>query len=300
MKYRSTGATGNAVAIYKKSLATPGKLINGEVCMNRWLYRAACLGITANIDEQVLYADLETATAGHTREILPREIARAIANASPHSIQAPSGQRRFRLAKPLSVQDKIKNIKREFQPGTLADLRSLSSIQTPGKLSPLGAFSRLFDSKDWICLANDNNRRGWQCPLENKPEMEMWNLVVPNPARKRTGRTCEGKESPRAQECFEAKYLVCEIDLPECTLDLQAQMILGLINKGLSIRAVVYSGNKSLHAWIQTDADMPTRKQILNRLTQFGVDTSMATLNQLTRTPNAFRGQRKQELIYIH
>lgn len=153
-----------------------------------------------------------------------------------------------------------------------------------------------------------------QEPPERQPELfaalgEMYPFIIPNPLSGELAPKASGGETLRGDNNIkELRYILAEFDgMP---LEKQGGVLRGLCRSyGLRIAALVYSGNKSLHAWIIAEG-IETREEwnetIKGRLFPIlgwlGMDTANSNPARLSRLPGMFRrdpGEEWQRLHYL-
>ena len=137
---------------------------------------------------------------------------------------------------------------------------------------------------------------------------ELYPLIMPNPHTGHPGLTKSGdKMSWRADSCVaEFRYVIAEFDkMP--FLD-QGAMLRGLGKAKTKIAAVIYSGNKSCHAWICCEGvttaeewQRQVKDGLFPILGVLGADTSCSNPSRLSRLPGVFRADTGnwQRLLYL-
>jgi len=148
--------------------------------------------------------------------------------------------------------------------------------------------------------------RNWRRHLElgiSLPES-----ILPNPIKPEGGKTQDGRQSFRADNSVKwHRFVVTESD----TLDLEVQLCL-YFALPFPISAIIYSGGKSYHAWIDSRVlgehlpavawKQKVENQIKPLLIQLGADPVTFHAARLTRTPGHYRSaeQRFQRLVYLN
>ena len=128
---------------------------------------------------------------------------------------------------------------------------------------------------------------------------ELYPLITPNPLTGGLGLTKKGEESLRADSCVaEYRYAIAEFD--DMPFNEQGAILRGLCKAGVRIAALIYSGNKSLHAWLCCDgisnaAEWKTqvKKGLFPILGAVGADTACSNPGRLSRLPGVFRDDKK-------
>jgi len=125
-------------------------------------------------------------------------------------------------------------------------------------------------------------------------------LLIANPLTGREGRTKEGKLSYRCAACVAARRFAL-VEFDAMPLEKQARFWAGVIeSKTLPLRALTYSGGKSLHGFIEINAPDPGAwGRIVSTLLyavahpeappEYQADRACKTLDRLTRLPGATR-----------
>jgi hypothetical protein len=173
----------------------------------------------------------------------------------------------------------------------------------------------LFPGDPLICLGrNEKDARvkrvsEW-CAMDN---LQKHQLIVPSPMLGLRGLTAPPKShfSPRAKSNVGIrKWLVVECDFsPEdieeyganSALDLCAAVI-GDLAETRPLIMVVFSGNKSLHAWFPVDPDEEESEVIrfMSQAVSCGADSKTWTVNQYVRLPGGTRDSGAvQRVIYF-
>ena len=116
-------------------------------------------------------------------------------------------------------------------------------------------------------------------------------LFCPNPMRCETGINMDGKVSKRCRDnTGKRKFIVYESDDTELSFDQKASLVKSLWEEtGASLRMVVYSGGKSLHAFFDASDDEKLNWQFMSIAVKYGGDPDMYRPEQQARLPNAIR-----------
>jgi hypothetical protein len=111
----------------------------------------------------------------------------------------------------------------------------------------------------------------------------------------------EGKLSRRSEESVtEWRYLVLENDTAD-----SKDWLSCLVQLPLKITAIYTSGGKSIHALVRLDATSKAewdrmRDRIKPIVVTLGADPNALTAVRLTRLPGAYRGEHRQNLLYLN
>ena len=156
--------------------------------------------------------------------------------------------------------------------------------------SPQEVLSSLFESEDLICSGTLYN------PNVNSIVYWMKNGIVgdlfcPNPMRCETGINMNGEVSKRCRDnTGNRKFIVYESDDKELSFDQKASLVKSLWKEtGASLRMVVHSGGKSLHAFFDASDDEKLNWQFMSIAVKYGGDPDMYRPEQQARLPNAIR-----------
>lgn len=123
-------------------------------------------------------------------------------------------------------------------------------------------------------------------------------FVVPSPMSKRWGTTKQGKDSIRCLDnTGKRKYLVTEFD--KGTQDEQAACIAHLSTISPLV-LVVFSGNKSLHAWFEVkEANESILERFMDYAVTLGADRATWSKCQLVRMPAAIRDNGTEQRVIV-
>lgn len=202
---------------------------------------------------------------------------------------------------PTRNEEAIKDIIHSNDSYDLCDLEEVSPIRITDE-SPYSILKLLFKDEELISAAT----QGYQCstrPLNDwRNSINRCSQVVPNPMSKPSGRTQGGKESTRCTDnsCIHRRYLVIEFDLG--TLEEQATIIAHLASMAPLVM-VVYSGEKSLHAWFfAEDKSEIIQRKFFEYAVSLGADPQIWTKCQLVRVPQAIRPNngKRQSVYYLN
>lgn len=207
------------------------------------------------------------------------------------------------------------NIAKVSIPATESDLFNLSPYPIPpGLHTHTGLFFRtLFKPSDYIFTANTETIAKADQPrhiktaakwAEKAPRLDEWNkadkthqFVCISPLTSKPN----ANGSYRAGDCrASVPYMLVEID--NQPLDVQCGLWMGCISRKVPIVALIYSGNKSYHAWIATsgktieERDTHIRFLYGNVFDAFGVDTNKKGKATLARVPGSYRRNERGEI----
>lgn len=106
----------------------------------------------------------------------------------------------------------------------------------------------------------------------------------------------KGVYSRSNENVLERKYLVIESDV--LTQD-QICAVFNFCRKFMNLRAVIYTGGKSLHGWFNFPS-MPTIDILKQLLPPMGCDPALFKPAQPVRLPGVKRGEKMQSLLYLN
>lgn len=185
-------------------------------------------------------------------------------------------------------------IARVGEAGSIDELRSESS-DIPG--IGINILTKLYSDSDIIHIAEDVFM-GKQKAIDQWTSMglDKMQYICPNPLKK-------AEESRVMMNIKERRYMVFESDIPELESNWDAQA--GVINKLrtiLDLKMVVWSGNKSLHAWFDCRNQAESQIHRFNNMAiKLGADQLTLRMTQLVRMPWGKRDNGKiQKVIFYH
>jgi hypothetical protein len=155
-------------------------------------------------------------------------------------------------------------------------------------------FLKLFNSDDvvWIGDVTDTGHPG---NTDNFRQVKEWT------SDRFKNFTCPSVFTPRSYSRSNAnvlarRFLVIESDI--LTQD-QICAVFKLCRRFMELRAVVYTGGKSLHGWFDypEEATIRVLKQILPLI---GCDEALFKASQPVRFPGVLRGDKYQSLLYLN
>lgn len=194
------------------------------------------------------------------------------------------------------------------------DLRALSPVAVAGdgREMALLLIRQLYDA-DEILFAGERYERGvaQRCDLEERFEAgRLAPFIIPNPVDGEEHDTANGKPSRRCDEAVARHaYAVAEMDgmpLADQFRFWTAWRNTPALQGNLPIAAIVFSGKKSLHAWLRVDAESrgEWKRQVYGELfgkilIPLGCDRTCRNASRLSRLPGFVREGTLQELYYL-
>lgn len=191
---------------------------------------------------------------------------------------------------------------------------------SPYKLPPLiygdhfhrqGAYliSMLYEPDDLINIVSDSkqNDKGKWHPVgygETLPRNE-WLKRLLNPLSNRPGGRWM-RMNPMDGEGIADKNVAafrCALfEFDDIPLDLQLSLFAKL---PLPIVAIIHSGGRSYHAWVQINASSLEEYQetvagLYDRMNRFGIDRNNKNASRMSRLAGTYRGDQKQRLVYLN
>ena len=167
----------------------------------------------------------------------------------------------------------------------------------------VGHWQQLFAPTDLLCVGKSIEDHKVITAAE-LPEHGSYQFIVPNPLRKRAGRTQSGNLSGHCRDVVgPRRYIVMESD-HGTSFDQQVAILFWVAEKTETpLRLVVRSGGKSLHGWFDTAGASET--DIFNwvRLViRVGFDPRLILPEQYSRYPGGFRPDKnvRQEILYTN
>jgi hypothetical protein len=258
---------------------------------------------------------------------IPRQVQRSYAFESGDQTlvkMTPGG----RITKVPRDDEQISNMVKQF-PASMGDLKDISPIRNLEELPPLEILKQLHTphTGGLLCLAKTADSRDytrtfeeWETPstgLPNSQQLRSWEMVVPNLMRLRKG-IVQGSNPQREGSRTKAnacdpeamRYAVAEIDIrsddPLCLqlgtppVDICASFIMGIIPRH-RLRMAVWSGSKSIHAWLDVHGlnatDLAT---LFGGWAHLGVDQHGRWPHQQFRMPNGYRLVKKQKQTVLY
>lgn len=274
----------------------------------RELYRCACILRDAEFSEAEQEVVIKERFSGYYREIKEREITNAIraalrANASEAVVRTPK------------VNEALVRSICANSTGVAASLSASSPVVNPHEIRTADVLDTLYDDDSLICVgfnkSVEDSVGARLVPVSTTASRKelgrgegQYEFIVPNPMSAPRGLTQDGRVSERclANSASSWTYQVVEFD--QGTEDEQAALILHL--KGIAVQAtlrmVVHSGGKSLHAWFDVSRLHSDEQEKFRRYAAaVGADPAMFRLCQFARMPNAMRPEKnaRQAIRYL-
>jgi hypothetical protein len=143
--------------------------------------------------------------------------------------------------------------------------------------------------------------QGETIEIEGETPEGVWFLANPVDGQYHPNPRQENKLSRRSEESITSwRYLVLESDVAPAD-----QWLRCVVQLPLRIAAIYTSGGKSIHSLVRLDAASKQdwdqqRDQIRLYTVPLGADKAAMTAVRLSRLPNAYRGNRLQELLYLN
>jgi len=192
-----------------------------------------------------------------------------------------------RLRSEVQDQVKINRVVEEF-PYSVADLWECSPLRPEG-MSCEHILSCLFEPDELIAAGNLAKSEVMSLKKWMHVGFDHCDLFCPNPMRGYSGINFNKKPSARCRDnTGRRKYVVLEID--GLRLDNQASVIDFLTRvEGTTLRMVVYSGRKSLHATFDAFPNEEDNRRFISNLVTYGGDSRMYFPEQQSRLPAVAR-----------
>jgi hypothetical protein len=200
----------------------------------------------------------------------------------------------------------------------LSAAASKEAYANPNFISTQKVLEGLYPEDPLICAGQFFGRPYTRKLSSFHPEfLAACSLIVPNPMIAERGLTTLGRESPRSENNVgPRKYAVIEADIKAdnpfwatqlkkaeaeglSAKDLSAAMIsLVAVSMEMAVKAVVFSGNVSLHGWLDVEKEPYARIESLYRTAiSYGACLSTWTLHQWVRMPNGTRWKEDPDRI---
>lgn len=182
----------------------------------------------------------------------------------------------------------------------------------------------LFVGNPLLCCGANKYHTATEPRTSWRGRLGKMQFIVPSPMKARTGKTLEGKLSPRsADNTGPRRFLVVEFDFREksstgCQTAF-TPLIQRLRDVGISVEdlttglllhlaeiaplsLVVHSGGKSLHGWFYCFGEPEAKLlQFMRYAVSLGADPSTWTACQLVRMPDGLRENRiRQRVCYLN
>jgi hypothetical protein len=265
--------------------------------LHNWLFRAA-LALHRCRTEKEIYQLLASAVAGEPLQ--PLELENAIAN----SKEMASAQRRINHMVPQPRRPVFDPDLRAFviaQGDKFDDLIGASPFQlVEGEVYTEQIIDILFPGDPLLCCGNSPSKFETKPKSKWRGKLSSQSFVVPNPMVATHGKTQEGKNSARCLDnTGPRRFLVIEFDKAP-SFDEQAAIILYL-GSYAPLAMVVYSGNKSCHAWffIEGTDEKLLEQRFMACAIRLGADPATWTRCQFVRMPDGLRDNGTRQTVYF-
>lgn len=268
--------------------------------IHAWLFSVA-RQLHAHMDEAGIVACLTAATASAGRRVTAREIADAAKNS--REVAWVKGKPVDRREPPVLSQRSPENAERWPVPCAITRAaRILDSIaegvRTVADLTARGGdcdgdcddwIDRLLPDAEWVCMASGHPATARSRQREKWLFDESQDLIVPSPMTGPSGKGLDGKQTHRClANTGPRRWLVVEFD--SGTLDEQAAIHWHFSRCSFApLRAVVFSGVKSLHGWYGPVASEESAREMMSYAVLHGADPATFTRCQLVRRPAGVR-----------
>lgn len=221
------------------------------------------------------------------RKIQPREIENAIEWAYNHVCDT----KHFVKATP---EIDYRLIKRACDVGDIEEMRK-ASLDIPR--TPQDALMGLFKGDDILYIASEVFN-GEAMTIDKWKYMALVEsqYICPNPLKS------EDDGRVMTNIC-DNRYAVFESDIPELAGNWDGQAgVIDRLSRIVPLRMIVWSGNKSLHAWFDlVGSAESTKHRFKNMAIKMGADPASLRPTQLVRLPWGTRDNKKtQKVIYYH
>jgi hypothetical protein len=215
-----------------------------------------------------------------------------------------------RCPKPRFSSATLKRVAKRIDVENALEVIASRSIYIPSEVSSASFLSRLYAPHEKIAVFTVFKGQGEviyeigsDCPQELPSGGPDGVLFLTNPVdgdfhpNPREGH----KLSRRSEESVTAwRYLVLESDNADISDWLRA-----LVQMPLRIVAIYSSGGRSIHCLVRLDAESKTdwdakKNGLKPALVTLGADPGALTAVRLSRLPQCWRGDRKQELLFLN
>lgn len=286
------------------------------------LLSVANYGVLSGLDDDQIYRDISNSIPAGRRKVPDSEIRSAVARAR-QDIRTTAGcagavKRPATYHTPkssVSAKDYGKTldfITSNYAGATEADIITLSPVKLDEVLPKnQGKFllEQLYQPSDYLFIGDRYSKKVKTVADWLDDEFFYSNPhIIPNPLTGNVGIAKNGKESFRCDACIKSyRYAILESDT--LAIDKQYAMVMLLLAKRFPIAAVIDSGNKSLHCWLQVDCtDVKDWEEIVEKklfavvLPSLGFDPACKNEARLSRMPGYFRYEhdKRQRLIYLN
>jgi hypothetical protein len=203
----------------------------------------------------------------------------------------------------------IEAIARKYAAHTLASWQNLS---TSTSFSPRDVLPALFPPKSFVCFGSRKDIH-YIRPLGDELYRRALtaHYVVPNPAKDYYIEFPDGRRSLKCDENFPTRrFLIIEFEakfidpagkrsLSEI-LDLQSALHWHVAERTEALALLVFSGNKSLHAWHRCEGwDEARVIELLRYGCRLGADHSFSSPSQFTRMPAGRHANGTRQIVHF-
>jgi hypothetical protein len=287
--------------------------------VNHWLFSVALKLHKLAVAPEKIEDLLEDATMDCGRNLRPDEIARAVRNSAPGSLQKRTWVRSW----PARNYEQIEAI--GLNGMRLPELESRSPVKfDPAKTCSEAVINSLFPGNPLLCAGPSLTNNLTRSREEWRGFFDRQQFIVPSPMSKPKGLNQEGRLSFRSlNNTGERAYQVVEFDFVETDGNgrdtAAAPMLRRLAAEGVTIADLcaalhgelaksrplalaVHSAGKSLHGWYPCAGD---EEAVLHRFMRFavslGADRATWTRSQLVRMPDGLRNNgKRQRVLYFN
>jgi hypothetical protein len=262
--------------------------------LHNWLFRVARLFHPYRNEDEIIKL-LRAATAeeavkpGEIEDAVARSKAAAWAPGQPsRAITAPAWPAVDRKARDAIIQSG----------GGVVDLWEASPIRIDDNDAHTEELvDALFPGDPLLCCGLSDSKFDTRSREEWRGQLNMLQLIAPNPMTARAGLTQNGKQSAHALSITgPRRFLVVEFD--QGNVNDHAALLWHLAQKA-PLALVVHSGSKSLHGWFFCAGQPEERLRPFMRLAvSLGADPATWTRSQFVRMPDGTREGGKPQTVY--
>jgi hypothetical protein len=283
------------------------------------LLAAANIGILSGITPEEVFSSIKSAIPQGDRAVTDREIRDAVAKAAAECHPDPAGMRRMRYTVPAVPSPSIdgdKVLQAILKRGDGAedvDLWELSPVRPDhpsGAHDAVLVLESLFAPDDYIVVGSHKATRPQRMSAvleEIHRRGAVWPFVCINPVDGQAHDIADHKSTRCDKAVANFNHVLIEHD----TMLLPAQMAFWYTvcrERLLDVATLVYSGGKSIHAWVRLGAkdydDYKIRREKLKQIfNPMGFDSSTWNPSRLSRLAGHARedkGGNVQRLLYLN
>jgi hypothetical protein len=235
---------------------------------------------------------------GYYRRIEDREIENAIQSA----MGMTSGERKAGPKYPQVNSELRQEALETSEFRSVEDLRKASLIQHPDQLRSAAVLDYFFSPEELVCMAESKQMARTEKRSEFLGIEEDNPFIVPNAMSAKWALNSQGRPSVRCNNNVGPIVRVV-IEFDTGPLDEQAALIGHLMQHGVRVQMVLWSGGKSLHTWVDIAMlSQQEREDLYRYAAALGADRATFVPCQLCRTPNATRKENgaKQEVLMLN